>query len=215
MTIGENFQFKNGELVGKDDSAAERNRKYHDLTQNDYDFILISQPAWNDLDLDPVTKGSTTRTISGCSAATAMGNAGDKRTNKIKERYEQRWRSANSRPHRRDLLQRPRRRHADRRRDARLQEPVRGARRFGQQPKFLGGQGLSNRALDMPEDPLGARAERWPERLRPDGDADQEQPARNLLDAVAHRAGGIRAHRSATARSSSTASASSNRTRTS
>src|SRR6185312_13424895 len=58
LTIGETVvrDKKTGELVGKADSAAERNRKLHDFTQNEYDFVLVTMPAWNDIDLDPETK---------------------------------------------------------------------------------------------------------------------------------------------------------------
>jgi len=57
MVIGETYKRdKNGELVGRPDTEADRNRKFHDIRQNEYDFILITQPAWNALDLDPETK---------------------------------------------------------------------------------------------------------------------------------------------------------------
>jgi hypothetical protein len=58
MVIGETYtkDKKTGELKGRADNAVERNRKFHDITQNSYDFILITQPAWNDLDLNPELK---------------------------------------------------------------------------------------------------------------------------------------------------------------
>jgi superfamily II DNA or RNA helicase len=150
LTIGADFQSKNGELVGKDDSAAERKRKYHDLTQNDYDFIIISEPAFEEIDLDPITKEQYYSEDFWVQRGEAMGNAGDKRRKAIRERYEQ------------ALAQRE---FADRT-DAiyfndlgidmliademHHQKNLYAARaRFGESPKFLGGQGLSNRALDF------------------------------------------------------------------
>lgn len=151
MTIGETYtKDKDGKLKGRQDTAAERNRKYHDITQNDYDFILISQPAWNDLDVDPETKFNYSEGDFWVQRGDALGNAGDKRINKIRESYKQ------------HMAQRE----FQRRTDAiyfndlgvdmvigdefHAYKNLYAARnRFGQSPKFLGGQGLSNRALDM------------------------------------------------------------------
>lgn len=89
LTIGANFSYKDGELVGKDDSAAERKRKYHDLTQNDYDFVLISEPSFEEVDLDPETKERYYSDDFWVQRGDKLGNAGDKRRKKIKEAYEQ------------------------------------------------------------------------------------------------------------------------------
>jgi superfamily II DNA or RNA helicase/predicted RNA methylase len=150
MTIGANFQIKNGELVGKDDSAAERKRKYHDMTQNDYDFIIISEPAFEEIDLDPVTKEQYYSDDFWVQRGESMGNAGDKRRKAIKERYEQHLaqREFSDRTDAIyfndlgiDMLIADEMHH---------QKNLYAARaRFGEQPKFLGGQGLSNRALDF------------------------------------------------------------------
>lgn len=151
LSIGANFAHdSNGELVGRDDDATERKRKYHDLTQNDYDFIIISEPAFEEIDLDPMTKEEYYSQDFWVQRGEALGNAGDKRRKAIKERYEQ------------HLAQRE---FADRT-DAiwfnelgvdlliddelHHQKNLYAARaRFGDTPKFLGGQGLSNRALDF------------------------------------------------------------------
>jgi hypothetical protein len=150
LTIGADFQSKNGELVGKDDSAAERKRKYHDLTQNDYDFIIISEPAFEEIDLDPITKEQYYSQDFWVQRGEAMGNAGDKRRKAIKERYEQALASREFQDRTDaiyfndlgiDMLI------AD---EAHHQKNLYAARaRFGESPKFLGGQGLSNRALDF------------------------------------------------------------------
>ncbi len=151
MTIGETFsKDKNGNLKGRQDTAAERNRKLHDITQNDYDFILISQPSWNDLDIDPITKGEYANEDFWVQRGDALGNAGDKRLNKIREAHKQ------------ALAQREFQKRTDAIYfndlgvDAIIGDEFQAFKnlyaarnRFGQQPKFLGGQGLSNRALDM------------------------------------------------------------------
>lgn len=151
MTIGANFiRGKDGSLIGKDDSASERKRKYHDLTQNDYDFIIISQPSFEEIDLDPVTKEEYYSQDFWVQRGESMGNAGDKRRKAIRERYEQ------------HIAQRE---FSDRtdaiyfnelgvdmliQDEAHSMKNLYAARaRFGDTPKFLGGQGLSNRALDF------------------------------------------------------------------
>jgi SNF2 family DNA or RNA helicase/predicted RNA methylase len=151
LTIGANFaRDKAGELVGRDDDAAERKRKYHDLTQNDYDFVFISEPAFEEVDLNPETKEKYYGEDFWVQRGEALGNAGDKRRKAIREKFEQ------------HLAQRE---FADRT-DAiwfddlgvdmliademHHQKNLYAARaRFGENPKFLGGQGLSNRALDF------------------------------------------------------------------
>ena len=151
LTIGANFaNGKDGALIGKDDSAAERKRKYHDLTQNDYDFVFISEPAFEEVDLDPVTKEEYYSQDFWVQRGESLGNAGDKRRKAIKERYEQHiaQREFSDRTDAIyfnelgvDMLIADEMHH---------QKNLYAARaRFGDQPKFLGGQGLSNRALDF------------------------------------------------------------------
>lgn len=57
LVIGETYsRDKDGNLKSTADSAATKRAKYHQLQQNDYDFVLISQPAWNALDVSPERK---------------------------------------------------------------------------------------------------------------------------------------------------------------
>lgn len=151
LTIGGEFTVdENGEVSGKDDSAADRKRKYHDLTQNDYDFVLISQPSLNELDVSPAIKNNYLADDFWVQRGEKLGNAGDKRIRKIREQFEQ---SAAGREF-------------DKRTDAiyfdqlgidmlmvdegHAYKNLYSARsRFGEQPKFLGGQGQSNRSFDM------------------------------------------------------------------
>lgn len=151
LTIGANFATgKDGELVGRDDSAAERKRKYHDLTQNDYDFILISEPAFEEVDLSPATKERYYSDDFWVQRGEALGNAGDKRRKRIREQYEQSL-AAREFQDRTDAIW-----FDDLGVDMLIQDEMHHSKnlfaakaRFGDQPKFLGGQGLSNRALDF------------------------------------------------------------------
>jgi predicted RNA methylase/superfamily II DNA or RNA helicase len=151
LTIGGNFSRNaDGELVGKDDNAAERKRKYHDLTQNDYDFVIISEPAFEEVDLSPDKKEAYYSDDFWVQRGEAMGNAGDKRRKRIKEAYEQSLAT-------REFADRTDAIYFDQlgvdmllADEMHHQKNLYAARaRFGDQPKFLGGQGLSNRALDF------------------------------------------------------------------
>ena len=151
LVIGETYsKDKDGNLRSKADTAAERNRKLHDMTQNDYDFVFISQPAFNDIDLDPVTKGQYVNDDFWVQRGDALGNAGDKRLNKIREAYNQaianrEFQKRTDAIHFNDLgidMLMVDESHA-------FKNLYAARARFGETPKFLGGQGLSNRALDM------------------------------------------------------------------
>lgn len=151
MSIGETYTTdKAGNLKSKSDTAAERNRKLHDIIQNDYDFILISQPAWNELDIDPETKARYLGDDFWVQRGDSMGNAGSKKLNAMREGFDQQMAA-------RDFDKRTNAIYfndlgvdaviAD---EAHAYKNLYAARnRFGQQPKFLGGSGQSNRALDM------------------------------------------------------------------
>lgn len=89
LTIGAEFGEKDGQMTGRDDSAAERKRKYHALSQNDYDFVVISEPAFEELDLDPIAKEEYYSRDFWVQRGEKLGNAGDKRRKKIREQYEQ------------------------------------------------------------------------------------------------------------------------------
>ncbi len=150
MVIGETYtENAKGETVSKADTAEERNRKYHELAQNNYDFVLMSQPAWNDLDLDPVTKKELDDKDYWVQRGEILGKVGDKRRKKIKEGWVQ-ARAERDFEHRTDAIYLN-----DLGVDmvildegADFKNLYAAHSRFGEQPKFLGGSGLSNRALD-------------------------------------------------------------------
>lgn len=150
LTIGGNFERdKDGVLRGKDDSAAERRRKYHDLQQNDYDFIIVSEPSFEELDPDPKTKDEYNDKDFWVQRGDALDNAGDKRTKKIRESWEQ-ARAEQDAGKRTDATY-----FNELGVDALITDELHHQKnlvgiksRFGQQPKFLGGGGLSMRALD-------------------------------------------------------------------
>lgn len=139
-------------IGGAKDTPAERKRKYHDMQQNDYDFIIISEPSFEELDLDPITKGEYNSKDFWVQRGEKLGNAGDKRTNQIKTAWSQARAGqefdakdrtdatyfnnlgvdciiADELHHQKNL--------------------VSVKSRFGESPKFLGGGGQSMRALDF------------------------------------------------------------------
>jgi len=151
LTIGANFaKDKDGMLVGVDDTADERKRKYHDMTQNDYDFVIISEPSFEEIDITPERKEQYYSEDFWVQRGDKLDNVGDKRRKAIKENFEQSvaQREFSERTNAVyfedlgiDMLIADEMHH---------QKNLYSARaRFGDQPKFLGGQGLSNRALDF------------------------------------------------------------------
>jgi SNF2 family DNA or RNA helicase/predicted RNA methylase len=151
MVIGETYSTdKDGELKGVTDSPDVRNRKLHELTQNDYDFVLFSAPAFEDIDINPIMKEEYAQRDFFDQRAAALKNAGDKKRNKIREAYNQAL--AN-----RDIGKRTDAIYFD---DLPIDMLIideghayknlfKAKNRYGESPKFLGGQGESQRAMDM------------------------------------------------------------------
>ncbi len=150
LVIGETYsKDKNGNIISKPDNEESRRRKYQDMQQNDYDFIFISQPAWNDLDVDPITKGQYANGDFWAQRGDKLGNAGNKRLNKIRTNYDQALAK-------RDFTKRENTTYFN---DLGVDMLIldeghafknlyAAKNRFGESPKFLGGSGLSNRAQD-------------------------------------------------------------------
>lgn len=151
LTIGGTFAYNaEGDLVGRDDPKNERDRKYHDLTQNDYDFIIISEPAFKEIDLDPITKKDMYEKDFWVQRGDSLGNAGDKRIKKVREAYKQAVANREFSEHT-DAIH-----FSDLNVDMLIADEMHHQKnlyaaksRFGDSPKFLGGQGLSNTALDF------------------------------------------------------------------
>jgi predicted RNA methylase/superfamily II DNA or RNA helicase len=152
MVIGETYsRDKNGELKGRGDTEAERNQKFHDIRQNDYDFILITQPAWNALDLDPETKEKYASSDFWEKRKEGLGKGPSaKQLARQKEAHDakiakQDFQSRSDALYFNDLGV-----------DALISDEMHAYKnlfeardRFGQQPKFLGGSSSSKRAADM------------------------------------------------------------------
>jgi hypothetical protein len=136
----------------KGDNPAERKRKYHDMQQNDYDFILCSEPSFEEIDLDPSTKGEYNAKDFWVQRGDKMGNAGDKRANKIKEAWEQ----ARAGQEFSDGTRTDATYFNQLGVDALIHDEFHHQKnlcsiksRFGESPKFLGGGGQSMRSLDF------------------------------------------------------------------
>lgn len=145
-----------GETVGENgksraDTKADRDRKLHEIAQsNSFDFILISQSAFDDIDLDPVTKKEYHDNDFWVQRGDKLGNAGDKRTKRIREAFKQEIA-------RREVTQRTDAIYFnDLGVDALIGDEFHAYKnlyaarsRFGDTPRFLGGSGLSDRAMDV------------------------------------------------------------------
>jgi len=150
LVIGETYSTdKAGNVTSKSDDAATRQRKLHEMQQNDYDFVFISQPAWNFIDVDPVTKegyiDSEFWTKRGDKIAEKSGKAIKKmRTAHDQESAKRDFSNREGTIYFNDLgidmllID-----------EATAYKNLYAAKnRFGMKPKFLGGSGLSNCAQD-------------------------------------------------------------------
>ena len=150
LVIGETYKVdKAGNLTSKSDNADTRRAKYHSLQQNSYDFVFISQPAWNELDVTPELKDQYVSDEFWAKRGEALANAKDKKIARAKAADEQKVAVKNF--ERRegtvyfdelgvDMVIMD---------EGHAYKNLYSARdRFGQKPKFLGGSGESNRAQD-------------------------------------------------------------------
>ena len=139
-------------IGGEKDNAVERKRKYHDLQQNHYDFIIISEPSFEEIDLDPITKGEYNARDFWVQRGDKMGQAGDKRANAIKTA----WNQARAGQEFKDTDRTDATYFNDLGVDAIVMDEAHHAKnlvsvksRFGESPKYLGGGGQSMRSLDF------------------------------------------------------------------
>lgn len=151
LTIGESYVTgKDGKVKAVADDEATRRRKLQSLSQNDWDFVFISQPAWNAIDVSPELKDRYESDDFWNQRAEALERAkSDKKKGKIKTAFEQQ--QAGREFSKRegtvyfdglgiDMLLMD---------EGHAYKNLFAARqRFGESPKFLGGSGQSKRALD-------------------------------------------------------------------
>lgn len=131
----------------KSDNELERNRKLHDMTQNAYDFVFISQPAWNTIDMNPELKERYAQ--DDFWAQRAEQQMSDKKLNAAKTKHDQTMAG-------KDFVARSDAADFDKlgidmliMDEAHAYKNLFGARnRFGAKPKFLGGGAMSKRAVD-------------------------------------------------------------------
>ena len=145
LVIGENLE------KGKADTAAERSKKLHELSQNDhYDFVIMSQPAFNDIEMNPIKKGEYVNDDFWVQRGDSLGKTGDKRLKKIRESYDQAVAKREFQKHDDTIY------FEDLGIDGLIVDEMQSFKnlvsakaRYGNTPKFLGGSGLSNQAFDM------------------------------------------------------------------
>lgn len=151
LVIGETYsKDKKGNLKGRPDTAAERDRKYHDLTQNDYDFVLITQPAWNELDLDPETKKKYQDDDFWEQRKKSLESAKEKKINAARDKWDSKMVDSEFERKTGAIY------FNDLGVDGVISDEMHAYKnlfeaknRFGESPKFLGGSGSSKRAADM------------------------------------------------------------------
>lgn len=138
-----------GNLKAKADNKDAKARKLAQLAQNDYDFVFISQPAWNEIDLDPMTKGEMLEDDFWVQRGDALGNAGDKQIRKVREQHAQAVASREFRDRSQGAY------FNDLGIDCLIIDEMHAMKnlyavksRWGDSPRFLGGGGKSNRAFD-------------------------------------------------------------------
>jgi len=140
-----------GETNGKADTEAQRNAKWHELAQSQsYDFVLSSMTAFDDLDLDPITKHVINEEDFWVKRGKQYDLAGDKRQKQIREA----WMQAQAKG---DVSQRTKAIYFNQLGvDSLIMDEFHAMKnlfdaraRFGDQPKFLGGSGRSQRAQDF------------------------------------------------------------------
>lgn len=140
-----------GETNGKADTEAQRNTKWHDLAQSSsYDFILATSTAFDDVNLDPEARAKENDKDFWVQRGKQYESAGDKRQARIRAEWEQYVAS-------RDVTQRTDKIYFNQLGvDALIMDEMHNYKnlyaaknRYGAQPKFLGGSGLSDRAQDL------------------------------------------------------------------
>lgn len=151
LIIGETHsRDKDGKLKARADSPEDRHKKWHQLMQGNYDYVLVTSPAFEEIDLDPITKGEYINQDFWVKRSKKLDKATPRHIREIQERYNQAI--ANKDFQKRtnvvywndlgiDCLM------AD---EAHAYKNLFEAHnRFGEKPKFLGGSGFAKRALDM------------------------------------------------------------------
>lgn len=134
------------------DTEAKRNQKLHDLQQNDYDFILCPEPAFEKIALDPTIKGE----LNEKDFWNQRGKSLDKKSSKQQEKIRSQWQQALAQQEFSDDKRTKATYFNELGVDAVIADEVHHAKnltslrsRFGETPKYMGGGGLSMRALDF------------------------------------------------------------------
>lgn len=151
LIIGETHtRGKNGKLTAKSDGPEERYKKWHQVAQGDFDYILVTQPAYNEITLNPIKRGEYVNTDFWVTRGKQLDEATPRHVREIQEKYNQAMATKDFEKRTNviywddlgvDLLI------ADEGHNFKNLFTARS--RFGEQPKYLGGSGFAKRALDM------------------------------------------------------------------
>ncbi len=151
LIIGETFtKGKDGKMKGRPDTKAERDTKLHQLIQGSYDFVLMTQPAFNDIQLDPLVRGQYVEEDFWVKRGDKLDEAGSRHMNEIRTAYKQAMAEKDFRKRTNAIYWN------DLGVDCLVCDEAHGYKnlfeargRQGGTPKYLGGSGFAKRALDM------------------------------------------------------------------
>jgi SNF2 family DNA or RNA helicase/predicted RNA methylase len=151
LVIGETHtRGKDGKLKATADDPKERHKKWHQMTQENFDYVLVTQPAFNEITLDPIKRGEYVESDFWVQRADKLEEGTRREIREIREQYQQAMANKDFRARTNviywndlgvDCVI------ADEGHNFKNLYEARS--RFGGKPKFLGGSGFAKRALDM------------------------------------------------------------------
>lgn len=151
LIIGETHtRDKNGKLKAKPDGPEERAKKWHQMTQGDYDYILVTQPAFNEITVNPIKRGEYVNDDFWVTRGKKLDQATPRHIREIQEKYQQAMATKDFEKRTNVIYW------DDLGVDCLVADEAHGYKnlfearsRLGGTPKFLGGSGFAKRALDM------------------------------------------------------------------
>jgi len=151
LVIGETHsRGKDGKLKATADDPKERHKKWHQLTQESFDYVLVTQPAFNEITLDPIKRGEYIESDFWVQRADQLEEGTRREVREIREQYQQAMANKDFRSRTNAIY------FNDLGVDCIIGDEFHSYKnlyearsRFGGKPKFLGGSGFAKRAMDM------------------------------------------------------------------
>ncbi|MDO8357287.1 MAG: SNF2-related protein [Nitrospirota bacterium] len=151
LIIGETHtRDKDGKLKARADSPEDRHKKWHQMMQGSYDYVLVTAPAFEEIDVDPITKGEYVNQDFWVKRSKKLDKATPRHVREIQERYQQAMANKDFQKRTNAVY------FNDLGIDCLIGDEFHAYKnlfeahnRFGEKPKFLGGSGFAKRSLDM------------------------------------------------------------------